>query len=166
MNGRRGRARRPLFDPHPHREASMCRSAGTAVRLVFFLSLALLLVVDRGAAQGTDRPSTPVAAIVLNDTKLEAEVGRSIADIDRRVRTVIDQLGLRITRAPESTTGARREYQAHGGDRIVEIAVVEGTARRTTVSVSSFRLFQGRSNGLRHDTDHAHLVIERILRQN
>lgn len=142
----------------------MCNFTGTALRPVLFLSLALLLVVGRGAAQGTERPSAPVGEIVLNDTKMETEVRRSITDVDRRVRAVLEQMGLRITRVPETSTGTRREYQAHSGDRIVEIWVEAGGARSTTVSVSSLRLFQGRSNGLQHDTEHARLVLERILR--
>ena len=143
----------------------MCKLKSAAIHPMFLLALALPAVSHSGTAQTPGRPPTPTAEIILNDTKMEAEIARSVSDVDRRVQAALDEMGLRIT-SPEATSDTRREYQAYNGDRIVQIGVERETARRTTIRVSSLRLFQGRRNGLEHDTGHARLVLERILQLN
>ena len=143
----------------------MCTLKSAAIRPMFLLVLALHAVSNRGTAQTPDRPPTPTVEIILNDTKMEAEIARSISDVDRRVHAALGEMGVRIT-SPEATSDTRREYQAYHSDRIVQIWVERETASTTTISVSSLRLFQGRRNGLEHDTGHARLVLERILQLN
>ncbi|MBW3628794.1 MAG: hypothetical protein KY464_05795 [Gemmatimonadetes bacterium] len=100
------------------------------------------------------------AAIMLNNQNAEADIVGSVADVDRRTRVVLGGMGLQVVDAATEDSGAEREYEARGRDRVVHVKLVRRAANSTRVAVSS-RL----GTTVDYDVTHARMVVQRIQQQ-
>lgn len=104
------------------------------------------------AAAGT------AAAVVATNQNAEAEVHGSLAELDRRTRSVFSEMGLQITKSSSENNDTEREYEARSGDRVVHVKLEQPAGgHMTKVSVSSRR-----GTTVDYDVSHARMVLQRI----
>lgn len=133
------------------------RSTGAAAALLLFLPL-----VSAGCGS-TARTAAAAAAgtagvVVATNQNAEGEAHGTLAEMDRRTRTVFGSMGLEITKASNENAGTEREYEARSGDRVVHVKLEQPAgSHMTKVSVSSRR-----GTTLDYDVSHARMVLQRI----
>jgi len=104
------------------------------------------------AAAGT------AAVVAASDQNAEGEAHGTIADLDRRTRSVLSSMGLQVTKSSAENNNAEREYEARSGDRVVHVKLEQPSgSHMTKVSVSSRR-----GTTLDYDVSHARMVLQRI----
>jgi hypothetical protein len=127
------------------------------IRLTLMLALLLPAYGCLAAAAGAGA----AAGITLTNQGAESVVQGSIADVDRRTRAVLRDMGLTLADAAYEDNATEREYEARGsGDRVVHVKLEARGTTSTNVNVSS------REGRLDYDKDAARDIISRIQRQN
>ncbi|HEV2125067.1 MAG TPA: hypothetical protein VGW38_20145 [Chloroflexota bacterium] len=113
----------------------------------------------QGAREDVAEAATTIGNVVeavFTDQGAEAVVQGSIADVDRRTRAVLREMGLTLAEAEYDDNATEREYEARGGDRVVHVELEARSATTTEIEVS-YRV--GETN---YEKEQAREIIRRI----
>lgn len=89
----------------------------------------------REDAQNAGESAVQAVESVFTDQGAEAVIAGSIADVDRRTRLVLREMGLTMDEVRFDDNARERDYEAKGGDRTVRVELEVRTATTTEIEV-------------------------------
>jgi hypothetical protein len=134
------------------------------------LARGLLIVLGAAAAPACatappqSRAEAAAAPVLLHDGTFEVELMRSVAELDRRTRRELADLGLEVVAGSVEATSSQRACDAADGQRLVRIHIERVSRASTRVRVEGLRLSQSRIAALEVFPALARVVIEALAK--